>query len=342
MSARKPVLVVGAGLSGATLARQLAEAGIHVNVIDKRDHVAGNAFDHMTPEGIRVHKYGPHIFHTSNREVFEFLSRFTDWLPYRHRVRALLADGREVVMPPNLDTRAAVGADRLIDVLYRPYTRKMWGVELEDIDPEVAARVRVRDDHSDAYFPDDTFQFMPTLGYTAMVGNMLDHPNITVSLNTQFERAMEPLATHIFNAMPIDAYFEYRLGELPYRSIRFHQVTLPRPSVNSVATVNFTDSGPYTRFTEWKKFPGHGDNPSATVLTLEEPCDYRDNNFERFYPVKDASGVNRATYEGYRQLVPPEMTFMGRCGLYAYLDMHQAVSSAAAIARNYLRSILPA
>ncbi|MEO8529863.1 MAG: FAD-dependent oxidoreductase, partial [Deltaproteobacteria bacterium] len=247
MAKEARILIVGAGLSGATIARQLAEAGLQVLVIDKRDHVAGNAYDVVTPEGIRVHKYGPHIFHTSNREVFEFLSRFTDWLPYRHRVRALLPDGREVVMPPNLDTRAIVGEDRLIDVLYRPYTRKMWGVELEEIDPGIAARVKARDDHSDAYFPDDEFQFMPKLGYTVMVENMLDHANITCQLGTEFDRALEASFTHIFNTMPIDAYFDYCLGELPYRSIRFHQVTLPVPRVNAVATVNFTDCGPYTR-----------------------------------------------------------------------------------------------
>ena len=330
------ILVVGAGLSGSTIARVLADGGFSVAVIDKRDHIAGNAYDFTSPEGIRIHKYGPHIFHTSNRRVVDFLSRFTTWLPYRHKVRALLEDGREVVIPPNLGTRDILGEDKIVDTLFRPYTRKMWGLELEDLDPGIIARVKIREDHSELYFPDDAYQFMPAEGYTKMVANMLDHPRIEVHLATKFEREMEADFDHVFNSMPIDEYFDFEFGELPYRSIRFHTITLPMPSVNSLPTINFTHDGPYTRVTEWKKYPGHGDSPYQTVLTFEEPCDYRDNGQERYYPVKDLAGTNRAIYDRYKQCVPDDMTFIGRCGLYVYLDMHQAVSSAEAAARRYL------
>ena len=333
---RQPILVVGAGFSGATVARILAEAGHPVAVIDQRDHVAGNAHDASNTHGIRVHSYGPHIFHTSNAEVVQFLSRFTDWLPYRHRVKALLEDGALVTMPPNRDTAARVGPDRIIDTLYRPYTAKMWGVEIEALDPGILNRVKIRDDLSEEYFPNDNFQAMPAQGYTALITSMLDHPNIALHLNTPFTRAFHTAGTYVFNSMPIDAYFDFSLGELPYRSIRFHSVDLPHPSAQPVATVNFSHHGPHTRVTEWKKFPGHGDTPYWTTLTFEEPCDYRENNYERYYPVKDIGGQNRALYDRYAAMVPPQMTFIGRCGLYVYLDMHQAVSSAAAAARRFL------
>lgn len=332
----QPILVVGAGFSGATVARILAEAGHPVTVIEQRSHVAGNAHDYTNHRGIRVHSYGPHIFHTSNTDVVDFLSRFTEWLPYRHKVRALLADGREVVLPPNRETAEILGADRIVDTLYRPYTRKMWGVEIEALDPHILNRVLIRDDMNEDYFPNDSFQAMPRDGYTALIHRMLDHPNITLHLDTPLTAALQEGRDHVFNSMPIDAYFDFRLGALPYRSIRFTTVDLPQPSVNSVPTLNFTHDGAHTRVTEWKKYPGHGENPHWTTLTFEEPCDYQDNNYERYYPVKDIGGQNRALYDRYAAMVPPDMTFIGRCGLYVYLDMHQAVSSAAAAARRFL------
>lgn len=337
MSARE-ILVVGAGFSGATVARTLADAGYKIVVIDQRQHVAGNAHDFVNTLGIRVHSYGPHIFHTSSAAVVDFLSRFTDWIDYTHKVRARLADGREVVMPPNRETAEIVGEKKIVDVLFRPYTRKMWGVDIEDLDPSILRRVVVRDDLNDSYFPNDSFQAMPKHGYTALIDAMLDHPNILVQLQTGFTKDLEGQFSHVFNSMPIDEYFDFHLGELPYRSIRFHTLDLPHPGLHSVPTINFTHDGPHTRVTEWKKFPGHGDNTHWTTLTFEEPCDYRDNFRERFYPVKDLKGDNRALYERYASITPDQMTFIGRCGLYVYLDMHQAVSSARAIGRRFIKS----
>ena len=330
------ILIVGAGFSGSTVARILAEAGHRVLVIDRRPHPGGNAHDYTNHLGIRVHSYGPHIFHTSDQDVVAFLSRFTRWLPYRHRVRVLLADGRHVVMPPNRETARILGSERIIDTLYRPYSRKMWGMELEELDPGILRRVVAREDDNEDYFPADSFQALPADGYTALIDRMLDHPCIEVELGREFSRKMEPHFTHIFNSMPIDEYFGQCHGDLPYRSIRFQTHDLPCPRINPVATVNYSHAGPCTRVTEWKAFPGHGDHPTATTVTFETPCDYRDNGFERYYPVKDRSGQNRALYRRYAAMVPRGMTFIGRCGLYVYLDMHQAVASARAVALRHL------
>ncbi|MEY2660944.1 MAG: hypothetical protein RLZZ123_2116 [Pseudomonadota bacterium] len=337
MGQAQKILIVGCGFSGATVARTLAEHGHTVEIIDQRGHIAGNAYDEVNEYGIRVHHYGPHLFHTSNEKVVKWLSAFTDWLPYQHRVKALLSDGRHVTLPVNRETAALVGPDRVLDVFFRPYTRKMWGVELEELDPAILQRVPVRDDLNELYFPNDTFQAMPKDGYTAVFERMLDHGQIQVRLNTSFSKSMEGEYDHVFNSMPIDEYFDFSLGELPYRSVKFHHHTLPLPSALPVATVNFTHDQPYTRVTEWKKLPGHGDHPSHTTLTFEEPCDYKDNQMARYYPVKDLGGVNLQRYRQYREMVPPHMTFIGRCGQYAYLDMHQAISNALAIAHEYLR-----
>lgn len=330
------VLVIGAGLTGAVIARELADAGIRVDVLEARSHVGGNAFDFVNEHGIRVHRYGPHLFHTSNQTVVSWLSRFTQWLPYQHRVKALLADGRYVTLPVNAETAEVVGRDKVIDTFFRPYTRKMWGLEIEQLDPEILSRVPIRDDLNELYFPNDSFQGLPTDGYTAMFQRILEHELINLHLDTRYVSGMEQGYAHVFNSMPIDEFFGFRLGTLPYRSIRFETITLPLPSALPTATVNFTHDGPHTRVTEWKKLPGHGAHSTCSTLTFESPCDFRDNHMERYYPVKDLKGENRALYLQYRNLVSDQMTFVGRCGLYAYLDMHQAVSHALAVAQEML------
>jgi UDP-galactopyranose mutase len=339
MAKESPILVVGAGLSGAVIAIELARRGHKVTVIDQRDHIAGNAYDRINEYGIRVHQYGPHLFHTSNTKVVEWLSQFTDWLPYKHKVKALLANGHYVTLPVNRETVEIVGHDRIIDTFFRPYTKKMWGIDLEKLDPSILQRIPVRDDLNEFYFPNDSFQAMPKEGYTAMFEKILDHPNICVELNKKFNRLMEGEYSHVFNSMPIDEYFEFQHGELPYRSVKFHHHTLPMPSALPAATVNFTHSGPFTRVTEWKKIPGHGIHESYTTLTFEEPCDYKDNLLERYYPVKDLDGLNLEKYKKYRTMCPSHVCFIGRCGLYAYLDMHQAVSSALSITQDFLVDI---
>jgi len=333
------ILVVGAGFAGAVTARELAEAGHQVFVIDERYHVAGNAYDFIDDSGIRVHKYGPHLFHTNNKRVFDYLSRFTEWLPYEHRVEALLEDGRYAVLPPNRRTCEMVGGkENVVDVFFRPYTKKMWGMELEELNPDIINRVPVREDDNVLYFPDDEYQYVPKDGYTRMFENILDHENISVSLDTRFDTRMQADYDHTFNSMPIDVYYGFMYGELPYRSVRFDTVTLDSPHMLPVATVNFTHSGPKTRVTEWKNIPGHGVNDTRTTLTFEEPCDYRENFMKRYYPVKDADGKNRDTYSKYRKLADADesITFIGRCGMYVYLNMDQVVSSSLKTAGNFI------
>ena len=329
-------LIVGAGFSGAVIARELAEAGHNVRVIEKRNHVAGNAYDYTNEHGIRVHEYGPHLFHTNNKEVYDYLGKFTEWVPYHHKVKALLEDGRYATLPVNRETKAMVGEENVLDIFFRPYTKKMWGMELDELNPEIINRVPIRDDDNDLYFPNDAYQAMPKDGYTAMVQSMLAHANIQVMLETSYDKEDNWMYDRVFNSMPIDQYFDFKHGNLPYRSIRFETVTVPIPRALPSATLNFTHDGPQTRVTEWKNIPCHGDNKYSTTLTFETPCDYADNNFERYYPVKDRDGKNRELYEKYKNEQPENMTFIGRCGLYAYLDMHQAINSALATVRKFL------
>ena len=383
---KRNVLVVGAGLAGAVHARGLAEAGFHVDVIDRRDHVAGNAFDEIGPDGIRIHRYGPHLFHTANRDVLEWIGRFADWVPYTHRVRALLPSGALAPLPINLDTMNAVFGTTLADeaqarrhlsavsvriadpanaaeylaskigielrdLFFRPYTRKMWAMDLEELDASVVKRLPLRFDRRDTYFPDDETQLMPRDGYTAFVTNILDHHDIDVSLSTAFDHAMLAETHHCFASLPIDEFYNFCEGALPYRSIRFHHRADPLPDPNGVwkahdganfSVVNFTDDGPFTRETAWHRLPHHHrhDKGRATI-TREEPCDYRDNDFERYYPVKTADGCNEATYQRYRTLARREssrVTFIGRCGTYRYLDMDQVINQSLMSAARWLRT----
>ena len=331
------ILVVGAGFAGATVARILAEAGHTITVIDKRDHVAGNAYDYTNEHGIRIHKYGPHLFHTNNERVFDFLGRFTEWVPYRHKVKAQLDDGRYVTLPVNRETKEIVGEENVLDIFFRPYTRKMWGKELEELDPSIIKRVPIRDDDNEDYFPNDNYQALPLMGYTSLIKKMLEHDNIDVNLNTPFDKVWLNYSDYCFNSMPIDEFFDFYHGELPYRSIKFHNVNLPMAKVLPSGTVNFTHDGPYTRVTEWKNLPCHGFNSQYTTLTYEEPCDYIDNDMERYYPVKDVDGKNRETYEKYKEMIGSSMTFIGRCGQYVYVDMHQAVNSSMQVAEKFIK-----
>lgn len=333
---RMSILVVGAGFSGAVIARELAENGYKVTVIDKRNHIAGNCYDYVNEHGILIHKYGPHSFHTNNKKVVDWLLQFGEWFDFQLKVKAQLSDGRYVTLPVNKETKEIVGEENLINTFVRPYTEKMWGMPLESIDPNIIQRVPFRDDMNELYFPNDEYQMLPVGGYTALFERILDHKNIEVKLSTKFHKNMTKYYAFTFTSMPIDEYFDYCYGELPYRSLKFHAVSLPLVNVLPSHTVNFTNTGPYTRIVEYKNWTNHGENNSYTTLVYEEPCDYKDNNMERYYPVKDLEGKNRQTYNRYKSLVPENMTFIGRCGLYVYFDMHQAISSSLEIAKEFI------
>ena len=331
----KNILVVGAGFSGVTIARELADSGHNITVIDKKDHVGGHCHDYLHSTGIRVHKYGPHIFHTSNIKVFNWLSRFTEWVDYEHRVVARLETGETVPFPPNKETLKHVNAEKILDTFYRPYSEKMWGMKLEQVSPNILERVPIRHDFEDRYFPSAKFQKLPKHGYTALFEKILAHNSINLFLETPFAKNMLDSYDFVFNSMPIDEFFNYSFGYLPYRSIIFHQQIKEVDRLTPHPVINYTNNLKYTRHTEWKNFPGHGANCEKTIVTYEEPCDFQQNNFERYYPVKDINGENRKLYQKYNSGTPVNMKFIGRCGSYVYIDMDQAVSSALAIARKF-------
>ena len=345
-------------------ARELADAGFQVDVIDKRSHVAGNCYDYVHDSGVRIHKYGPHLFHTSNQRVVDWLSRFTEWLPYEHRVVAQLPDQRLVPLPVNLDTVNAVFdtnlstpdevkaylttksvirnpvtsaedhlyahiGPELTNLFFRPYTLKMWEMDLSEMDAAVVRRLQIRTDRDNRYFAGDTFQAMPKNGFTKIFERILDHPRIHVRLGDSFNREKAEAYDFCFSSMPIDEYYNFDLGELPYRSIKFHLSEVLIGEAEKHAVINYTDATPRTRETWWHLIAGNHVVPGNVVLkTVEEPCDYRDNELERYYPVKTKDGRYDALYRRYAELsVKNEhMNFIGRCGTYQYLDMHQVIN----------------
>jgi UDP-galactopyranose mutase len=338
----KKILVIGAGFTGSTIARNLAEAGYTVDVVDKRDHVAGNAYDFVEEEtNIRVHKYGPHIFHTNNDKVWHFLSRFADWIPYEHRVEALGPNGGYYPFPPNKTTYESFSSskEKLLDVFFRPYTKKMWDKELEELDPNIINRVPMKIDSDENYYFSDKYQAMPCMGYTAMISNMLDHNNINVYLG--FDQDPDDnyeMYDHVFNSAPIDFWYDFKFGILEYRSLNFKHVVVPKLStIHPTTTVNFTTEGGPTRSTAWSKFPNSQNNRELEIVTYEYPCDFTKNNMERYYPVKDVDGKNKALYNKYASLDHGNMTFVGRCGKYVYIDMDQAVNQGLQISKKYIQ-----
>jgi UDP-galactopyranose mutase len=372
----RSVLIVGAGFAGAAYARTLAEHGLRVDVIDRRSHIGGNAYDELSSAGVRIHRYGPHLFHTNAKRVVDWLRRFGSFVPYEHRVEAVLPDQQYAPLPINrktinlvfncaLRTDEEVGAflasqsmpcaeprnaadhlygrigKTLTNLFFRPYTKKMWDLELEELDAAVVKRIPLRFDDEDRYFPDDKFQLLPEHGYSAIFANILDHDLINVSLGTPFHASMLPGYCHCFNSMAIDEYFGEMFGPLPYRSIRFHHREEPLEySRGCTSVLNFTDASPYTRETDWSRLPCHSVGAVRKTITLEQPCDYRDNGLERYYPVKTSDGRNDAVYRRYRERAAREarMTFIGRCGTYQYLDMHQVINQSLTRARAWLRS----
>lgn len=349
-------LIVGAGFSGAVCARELADAGKTVHVIDKRPHIAGNAYDELDAHGVLIHTYGPHIFHTNSKKVFEWLSRFTDWRFYEHRVLAVV-NGKHYPIPINRTTinklyglnlteeevgpwlekarqprdpiktsedvvLNSVGPD-LCDKFFRGYTRKQWGLDLSELSAGVAARIPTRTNDDDRYFG-DTFQFMPAQGYTEMFRRMLDHPNITVELGVDYFAVRQQLkASHTIYSGPIDAFFGYQHGKLPYRSLRFdHEHLAGVPQYQPVGTVNYPNDHDYTRITEFKHLSGQ--QHSGTSIVREYPQAEGDP----YYPVPRPE--NEALYKRYAEMVEatPGVTFVGRLAQYRYYNMDQVVAAA--------------
>jgi UDP-galactopyranose mutase len=359
-------LVVGAGFAGSVVARRLAEEGNEVVVIDRRDHVAGNAFDENDAHGVLVHRYGPHIFHTNSERIVAHLSRFTEWRPYEHRVLASI-EGELFPIPINRTTinrlygleldeagvaaflaRAreprdpiltsedvvlnAVGRD-LYEKFFRGYTRKQWGLDPSELSPSVTARIPVRTGTDDRYFTDD-FQAMPLDGYTRMFERMLDHPRIRVELRTAFDAVRDHYRPdHIVYTGPIDAFYGFRFGSLPYRSIRFDHEHLPgTPRFQPVAVVNYPNDHAFTRITEFKQLTGQ-EHPGTSIVR-----EYPQDEGEPYYPVPRPENEKR--YRRYARLAADErgVTFVGRLAQYRYYNMDQVVGAALKAAEALLES----
>jgi len=357
-------LVVGAGFAGATIAERLAaDAGKKVLICDRRPHLGGNAYDHYDEAGVLVHKYGPHIFHTNSREVYEYLSRFTEWRPYQHRVLASV-DGQLLPIPINLNTvnrmygtnltsfqleeffrsvaepRAQIRTSEdvivsrvgreLYEKFFKNYTRKQWGLDPSELDAAVTARVPVRTNCDDRYFT-DTYQVMPLHGYTRMFERMLTHPNVMMLLNADYRevRQMIPHAEVIYTG-PIDEFFEYRFGRLPYRSIQFKFETLNVAVAQPGAVINYPNENAYTRITEFKYLTGQ--EHAKTTVVYEFPQAEGDP----YYPVP--RGENQQMYRKYQALADETdgVHFLGRLGTYKYYNMDQCVGQALAYYRKVL------
>ncbi|MDR7550782.1 MAG: UDP-galactopyranose mutase [Armatimonadota bacterium] len=358
-------LIVGAGFTGSVLAERIAgQLDQSVLVVERRDHVGGNAFDEVDAHGILVHRYGPHIFHTNSQRVWEYLSQFTEWRPYEHRVRARV-QGHLVPVPFNLTSLerlfpvthaqrltaklvAAYGpesnvpilrmreasdpdiralAEFVYDNVYYGYTRKQWGMRPEDLDASVTGRVPVRISYDDRYFQ-DVYQAMPLRGYTAMFDRMLRHPRITLLLGTDYRRvASEVHCRRIIYTGATDAFFDFAYGPLPYRSLRFVFETHGAPWVQEVATINYPDERSYTRTTEFKHLTGQ-EAPVSTTVT-EYPVAYVSGENEPYYPIpRDETRERFGLYQREIDRLGDRVVFAGRLADYRYYNMDQAVARA--------------
>jgi UDP-galactopyranose mutase len=349
-------IVVGAGFSGAVVASQMARRfAKKVLLVDRRPHVGGNAYDHHDEAGVLVHKYGPHIFHTQSKDVFDYLSQFTMWRQYEHRVLASV-DGKLVPVPINLDTvntlqnlnlevdeleaylesiaekRPAILTSEdvvvsrvgreLYEKLFRGYTRKQWGLDPSELDACVTARIPVRLNRDDRYFS-DIYQAMPLNGYTRMFENMLDHPNIEIVLNTDYRDVIKSVKwREMVYTGPVDEFFDYRYGKLPYRSLQFRHETLNVERHQPVAVINYPNDHDYTRVTEFKQLTGQVH--AKTSVVYEYPCASGDP----YYPVPRAE--NATLYKKYEALAAKsrKVHFSGRLATYKYYNMDQVVAQA--------------
>ena len=358
-------LVTGCGLSGAVIARVLADNGEKVLVIDRKNHIAGNIYDYNDDNGICVHKYGSHIFHTNNEKVWKFLNKFTSFNTYMHRVVALI-DGIETTIPFNINTLYDVFpqtlarrleekllnkfeyntkvpilefqkqddkdlqflADYIYEKVFLHYTAKQWGKNPNELDSAVTARVPVYISKDNRYFQ-DKYQGIPLNGYTKMVENILNHPNIEIKLNTDFKAFASETPDlmnefRIFYTGSIDEFFDYKYGELPYRSVHFKFETHDREFYQKNAVVNYPCNYDFTRIHEYKYYLS--DKTEKTVIAKEYSQYFENGKNERYYPI--CNDENIKLYEKYLKERPQNVYFLGRLGDYRYYDMDKAAERA--------------
>jgi UDP-galactopyranose mutase len=346
--------IVGAGFAGSVLAERLASiADQKVLIIDQRDHIGGNAYDYYNKDGILIHKYGPHIFHTNSKKVFDYLGQFTPWRPYEHRVLASV-DGQLVPIPINLNTinklyglqlncdevesffaSKAEKVDRirtsedvvvskvgreLYEKFFKGYTQKQWDLDPSELDASVTARVPTRTNKDDRYFT-DTYQAMPSLGYTRMFQKMLSHPNIKIMLNTDYKEIIDVIPyKHMIYTGPIDSFFNYCYGRLPYRSLEFKFETIESDVFQTTGTINFPNEHAYTRITEFKYLTGQRHAKTSIVY------EYPQAEGDPYYPIPRPE--NAEIYKKYQQLANAMTNtyFTGRLATYRYYNMDQVVA----------------
>lgn len=357
-------LIVGAGFAGSVVAERLASAGKYILLTDKRTHIGGNAYDELDKDGVLIHRYGPHIFHTNSKRIFDHLTLFTNWRNYEHRVLAKVGDHLlpipinqitlnklygldldengvkdffERVREPRDPLKTsedvvlnAVGRD-LYEKFFKGYTIKQWGLDPSDLDASVTARIPVRTNTDDRYFSDE-FQAMPLEGYSKMFEKMLGHPNIRIELETDFNtiKTKYPSA-HVIYTGPIDAYFNYCFGKLPYRSLNFVHEHLPKTTqFQTTGTVNYPNDHSYTRITEFKHLTGQLHNGTSIVR------EYPQAEGDPYYPIPRPE--NQLLFKNYESLAEKEnnVTFVGRLAQYKYYNMDQVVGAALKTADSFL------
>jgi len=359
-------LIVGAGFAGSVIAERLAsQANKKILLIDKRDHIGGNAYDHYNQDGILVHKYGPHIFHTNSKEVFSYLSQFTEWRTYEHKVLASV-DGQLVPMPINLNTinkmynlnlsstqlddffeqraekKAGIKTSEdvvvnkvgreLYEKFFKGYTRKMWDLDPSELDASVTARVPTRTNCDDRYFT-DSYQAMPLYGYTCMFQKMLSHPNIKVMLNTDYKEIINVIPhKNIIYTGPIDEFFNYRFGKLPYRSLDFKFETIDKETFQSTGTINYPNEQMYTRITEFKYLTGQKHHKTSVVYEFPKATG------DPYYPIPRAE--NAEIYKEYQRLAEAQTNiyFTGRLATYKYYNMDQVVAQSLTLFKKLART----
>jgi UDP-galactopyranose mutase len=365
-----PYLCVGAGFSGAVIARELAEKGHAVHVIDERPHLAGNCHTERDAQtGIQIHKYGPHIFHTDDQEVWDYINRFGEMMPYVHRVKAK-SRGKVYSLPINLhtinqffgtcmspaeardfidklgdpsitdpqsfeDQALAFLGRELYEAFFRGYTIKQWGMEPSELPASILKRLPVRFHYDDNYF-NHRYQGMPKNGYSEIVKNILDHPKITVSLAASFESLDRTKYEHIFYSGPLDRYFDYRLGRLGYRTLEFREIRATG-DFQGCAQMNHSDlEVPFTRITEHKHFTPWESHEET--LCYEEHSRLAGENDIPYYPIRLVK--EKALLTEYQALAAAErqVTFVGRLGTYRYLDMDVTIREALDVGRKEVKA----
>lgn len=369
MKKSKNIGIVGAGFTGATLAYKLANAGHKVTVFDSRDHVAGNCHtERDTQTGIMVHKYGPHIFHTSNEKVWGFVNQFDKFMPYINRVKAhargevyslpvnlmtinqlfhkqfspkearlfieSISD-KNIVEPKSFEEQALrfVGK-KIYETFFRGYTRKQWGIDPAELPASILKRLPVRFNYDDNYYS-SIYQGMPEHGYTYIVERMLDHSGIALHLGAKFDRSMVPEFQHVFYSGPIDAWFSHSEGKLGYRTLDFERID-DIGDYQGNAVINYCDEEvPWTRISEHKHFsPWESHEKTVAFKEFSRFCG--DNDIP-YYPIRLVN--DKSVLSKYMHLAKQErnVTFVGRLGTYRYLDMHVAIQEALDVADLYLK-----